>query len=482
MGTLQRDADTELEQLRGELEAARETLRAIRSGAVDAVVTLGGETPVIYTLKNAADPYRLLVEQMREGALTVSSEGVIVYCNLAFTQIVGVASERLRGTLLKELVVDQRVLAALLAPRGTRGREIQLRTAQGDLRAVHVSSAPLLIDGASLHCLVATDLSRQELRLRHDAIVSASADAIYSVATDGTIATWNAAAERFYGYAAQEAIGQHVRMLTPGDQTAADATLACLSAGRPCRLETEHVSKRGHRLDAALSVAPIEGADGIVEAFAVVARDIADRKAALRRQTLLLHELAHRGKNLMAVIQAIANNTLTSATTVAAARDTFGSRLHALARTYDALLANDFKGVPISQIAHAEIAAFHARAHIAGPDLLLSDKAGQTLTLAIHELATNAAKYGALSVPGGKVAVTWAVEGESLHFTWREAGGPPVAQPERQGFGSRILTAILPAQFATAAHLEFSQDGLLYRFTAPLSALLPAEDTRFDDQ
>ena len=190
-------------------------LRAIRGGEVDAIVVDGGGGAAVYTLKGAADPYRLLVEQMSEGALTISSEGVILYCNAAFARIVDRPRERLVGTLVTALALDddKTTIARLFSGADPASQAIRLVRSDGATVHTQFSSARMALEGEHIHCLVVTDLSRQELRAQHEAIVSASVDAIYSLKLDGTITSWNAGAERLYGYASDEAVGQNFRML-----------------------------------------------------------------------------------------------------------------------------------------------------------------------------------------------------------------------------------------------------------------------------
>ena len=243
----------------------------------------GGDAPVVYTLKNADNPYRLLVEQMREGALTVSGDGVILYCNAAFAHIVGRPSERLRGTLMRELIADPADMqpANLFTERGTPGRDVRLRSSSGELRNAHISSAPLAIEGENVHCVVVTDLTRQELRLRHDAIVGSSVDAIYSLSLDGTVTTWNRAAEQLYGYTAQEVIDRNVDILFPPEQDGRTILRhARLLVEKLSPHETVRISKSGQLIDLAISVAPLANAHGDLEGFSVIARDITERKRA----------------------------------------------------------------------------------------------------------------------------------------------------------------------------------------------------------
>ena len=140
--------DIELQNLRERLAEAEEILRAIRSGEIDAVIVSREDAPAIYTLKSADSPYRLLVEQMREGAATLSSEGIILYCNAAFARMVGVSGDHPRGSPLTDFIVDPSTLADLFVSSvGTPGRDLLLRTSSGEIRHAYVSSSPLVSDG-----------------------------------------------------------------------------------------------------------------------------------------------------------------------------------------------------------------------------------------------------------------------------------------------------------------------------------------------
>ena len=247
--------DVELEHLRGRLAEAEDALRAIRTGEIDAIVVEGATGPVVYTLKNADTPYRLLVEQMREGALTVSAEGVILYANVAFARMVDLTAERLRGVDLMELIADaaDRHLSRLFAGTGSSGHDVRLCTSRGQVRDVYMSSTPLTIDDTKVHCVIVTDLTRQELRRRHEAIINSSVDAIYSLSPDGTITTWNQAAERLYGYTPEEIIGRKVDVLFPAEPDSKLSSRLRMEA-KQSQFETEQIAKVGEQIEVAISV------------------------------------------------------------------------------------------------------------------------------------------------------------------------------------------------------------------------------------
>ncbi|WP_376096052.1 HWE histidine kinase domain-containing protein [Roseomonas sp. CCTCC AB2023176] len=208
-----------------------------------------------------------------------------------------------------------------------------------------------------------------------------------------------------------------------------------------------------------------------------VVQDITDRKRAEEKQRLLMAELLHRVKNNLALVQALAAQTFRSAPTLDAARDAFGARLRALARAHD-LLAEGRADTTLRDLLRGIIALHGAGGdHLVaeGPPVRLGSNAALALALALHELATNAAKYGALSVPGGRVAVTWTLEGAGpdriLRFRWVEAGGPPVTPPTRRGFGTRLIEDNLRRAWHGTTALRFAPEGLTLEAAAPVARL-----------
>lgn len=207
--------------------------------------------------------------------------------------------------------------------------------------------------------------------------------------------------------------------------------------------------------------------------LAVFVRDISDRRVAEERQQVLMRELAHRGKNLIAVIQSIAARTLSGERSLAESNSVLAGRLGALARTYGSLTQADGEGASLLAITSAELEAFSSRVEFGGPDIKLTARAAQTLSLVIHELATNAAKYGALSVSAGRVTVNWRIEQDvadaRLRFEWCERGGPPARRSEHPGFGTSLLTKVAGSEFECVPELIFEDEGLTYRLEARLA-------------
>ena len=203
-----------------------------------------------------------------------------------------------------------------------------------------------------------------------------------------------------------------------------------------------------------------------------IVQDITDRKLAEARQRLLVSELNHRVKNTLAVVQSIAARSLSGDRTLNEARDVLTKRLQALAKAHLLLTAAEWRGAKLRELAEAELKPYAKRAEILGEDVTLSPKATLSLGLVLHELATNAAKHGALSAPGGQVSVAWEVlngaDARSLRLVWRERGGPPVPAAPRKGFGRVLIEQAAAYDLGGRATLDLRPDGAVYELEAPL--------------
>jgi PAS domain S-box-containing protein len=205
--------------------------------------------------------------------------------------------------------------------------------------------------------------------------------------------------------------------------------------------------------------------------------DITDRKHAEERQALLIRELHHRVKNTLATVQAIMGSTARAVDNIEDFKTALFGRIQSLSKTH-LLLADDPRAVNFDHILRSELDAFddgsNERVVLAGPAVPLSAQVAVSLGMAIHELTTNAAKFGALSVFGGKVEVTWSVTIDAtrrtLAFDWIESGGPPVPQPQRQGFGSRLLAFVLPGQIQAKTQIDYTPQGIRIHCALPVPA------------
>lgn len=307
------------------------------------------------------------------------------------------------------------------------------------------------------------------------AIVASSNDAILSKTLDGTITSWNGATERLFGYSGEEIIGRSIRLLIPDDrQHEEDYILTQIAQGnRVENYETVRIRKDGTLIDVSVTISPVRDRSGNIIGASKIVRDISDRIQSEARIRQLLSEVNHRSKNLLGVIQAIARQTAQAHPDDFLPR--FDARLKALATNQDLLIHNGWRGIPIAALMEAQVAPFAdpTRTRIAHncADLMLRGDAAQQIGMAIHELATNAVKYGALSNNGGTVDIDCTVADDTLTLRWTERGGPAVAPPQDNHFGSRLLTRLMPGAVDGEAALTFAESGVEWRLVAPLDAI-----------
>ncbi|HEV2505339.1 MAG TPA: PAS domain S-box protein [Mesorhizobium sp.] len=323
-------------------------------------------------------------------------------------------------------------------------------------------------------CIVEETTERvlaQEALQRLAAIVESSDAAIMSIDLDARITSWNEGAERLYGYSAEEIVGRSVTVLLPKDRSEEEhAILSRIRNGeRVDPYETLRVHKSGANIDVSLTVSPVRDAGGRIVGASKIARDIRARKEAERFQRVLMNELKHRVKNVLATVRAIATKTFRGEHH-AAARDAFDARLLSLAKAHDLLTAENWSGAELSTLVAEVVSPYDvANFEVSGPRLRLPSDVVLSFSLALHELATNAAKYGALSVPSGRVAVRWnIIEGDSprLAMTWTERGGPVVENPRRKGFGSRLIQ-LLSTQMNGEVRINYAPTGVVCEINAP---------------
>jgi two-component system CheB/CheR fusion protein len=349
-----------------------------------------------------------------------------------------------------------------------------------------------VVDGVVITFVDITERQRTKTKLReHAALVEFAQDALIGVSPNGAVRSWNPGAERLFGCDAGQAIGRAFSGLIPSDVDERTAALVdgALHGETGAPVEMIYHRRGGASVDIELIVAPIRSAEGAIIAVAVTARDISDRKIAEAHRTLLLHELSHRVKNALATVQSLAMETMRTAVSQEAFKEAFEARLIALSSTHDLLTRGAWHGATLNDVIEAELTPYqavdHARWTATGPDLRLTPKMALALGMAFHELATNAAKYGALSTPGGRVAVDWSVTGHDpkpgdadsagrrLSLSWVESAGPPVAKPERKGFGSRLIADALAFELDGEVEINYGREGVRCTVDAPLAPVGP---------
>jgi PAS domain S-box-containing protein len=309
------------------------------------------------------------------------------------------------------------------------------------------------------------------------AIVDSSDDAIVSKTLDGIITSWNRAAENLFGYSADEIIGRPIATLAPPDRkNEMSAILERIRRGEKVdHFETIRRRKDGSLVDISLTVSPIRDEKGRIIGASKIARDVTARKQAEERQRMLTAELSHRVKNMLAVVGVLAERSCANATSIAGCLEVFRGRLQALAAAHNALIADNWAGASLAAVIETTLEPYLGeddRIRLDVQDLRITPELALSLALGLHELATNAAKYGALSSPAGRVALRAHLEpgggGEELRLVWQENGGPAVARPAVPGFGTSMLSQAMQYQHKGTVELDWRKEGLICRLSVPL--------------
>lgn len=370
--------------------------------------------------------------------------------------------------LVMERLSVQLVLALTLRDEQAAARKVvHDRRDEDDARAAEKTE--LLADNAAL----------VEIGGFLTSVLAASEDSIKVLDLDGRVAFMNASGLKAMDIEHFAAVRNRPwSEFWPGDgaQAARDAWLTARDGGS-ARFRTEARTAKGTAKFWDVQVTPIVTADGRVTHVLAISRDITEQMRMEAQKAILADELEHRIKNILAVVAAIARQTLRPPANLEDAAKAFNSRLNALGQAQIVVTRTNWTAADLREVVESVLPPFRAAAgdgrfNIEGPPVQLLAQRALSLALAVHELATNAVKYGALSTESGHVDLVWSVEGGDekpmLRMEWREHGGPPVAEPGRQGFGSRLIERALPSDFLGTARIEYAPAGLVFTLTAPL--------------
>ena len=450
-----------------------------------------------------SDCFRDVVAALPVAVYVTDADGLVTYYNDAAAQLWGRRPElgkaRWCGSWKlfwpdgRSLPHEQSSLAVALRERQPN-RNMEAIAVRPDGSRVSFLPYPSLLRDASgdvtgaVNMLVdITDRKRADEVLQQFAsIVASSDDAIVSKDLDGIIKSWNRGAERLFGYSADEAIGKPVLMLIPAElQDEEPEILARIRRGeRIDHFETVRRRKDGTTVEISLTVSPIRGLDGSIVGASKIARDITERRRGLDQQQLLLREMNHRIKNLFTLAGSIVTLSARSASTPQELAASVGDRLAALAHAHQLTLRSPGETLATADDPAGHTATLHTlikvivspyevwadgqepRVAIGGPDVALDANAVSALALLIHEFTTNAAKYGSLSAPDGRIEIDCFEAGGQFVLVWKERGGPPLdAAVSDEGFGTLLTRATVKGQLNGSISREWAADGLVIRLS-----------------
>jgi PAS domain S-box-containing protein len=436
-----------------------------------------------------------IVASAMDGIITINDKQLIILFNPAAERMFGLSSKEAMGEHISRFI-PQRFRAThaahihRFAQTGVTNRQMgSLGTVSG-LRAngeefpIEASISQVDVGGARLATVILRDITERkaaedallESQRRMEGIVESAMDALITVDDQERIILFNPAAERMFGVDAADAQGSPIERFIPErfrdghsvhirqfkETGVTNRRMGALGAVSGRRANGEEFP-----VEASISQVTVGGA----KLATVILRDIAERKANEEARHLLAREVDHRAKNVLAVVQALVS--LTRASTkedfIAAVR----GRIAALGRAHSLLAQNRWEGADLMQIVTEEAAAYQGSGQVrpAGPNIALSANSVQPVSLLIHELATNAMKYGALSVASGRVDVSWRVLPTSeLELCWTESGGPAVNEPVAKGFGSTLVTEVATRQLGGAIRSTWLPSGLEVVATMPAGA------------
>jgi PAS domain S-box-containing protein len=420
------------------------------------------------------------------------ADGHIIYYNDAAAELWGqrpeIGSSKFSGAWRlylpdgRELAYDESPTAIALREKRTV-RDIQIITERPDGTRVLVLPYPTLlrdeageVTGTVNLMVDISDRNNAKIDLeRLAAIVSSSDDAIISKTLEGRITSWNSGATRIFGYEASEMVGRPILTIVPPELHHEEATiLSRLRRGeRIDHFDTVRVAKDGRLVEISLTVSPLRDALGRVVGASKVARDVTERKRSEDLQRLLFEELNHRVKNTLATIQAIASQSLRRSPGPEQFVTSFNGRVQALGRAHDLLVRGKMQGTDVEKLVQEQVVlgpSEGTRVSLSGPFVKLDSRVAVQLALVLHELATNARKYGALSVPGGLLSIRWRLHtgpGRQLVLDWKESGVGGVRAPTSRGFGTTLIERSFEANGGQAV-IRYGGDGLVCEMRLPL--------------
>jgi PAS domain S-box-containing protein len=440
-----------------------------------------------------------LFENAVMGLHLVAADGTILRANAKELQMLGYLPDEYIGRNIAEFHVDQTAVNDMLE-RLSRNEQLdqypaRMRTKDGSIRHVLVSSSVRFREGefVNTRCftvdvterLKAEERSRWQEEQRLAATYQYAPIGIAEVDADGRVLRANAQSCRLLGYSSGEVLGRSIFEETTDRNSGVDREkFRRQIAGEFDRyiIEKQIHRKDGSHVWVLITSSSVRDTDGQFLYAVRIQQDITERKEREEKEHLLIREINHRAKNILSVVDAIAHQTATGDPEDFIER--FSERIQALSANQDLLVRNEWKGIEIEDMARAQLAHFAdligSRITVNGPKLRLKTTGAQAIGLALHELATNAGKYGALSTDRGRVDFCWSTDGDTLTMSWTEHEGPPVSPPKRRGFGTVVMQAMMEHSVDGTADIDYSASGVTWRLTCPAANALEPVERSFD--
>ena len=448
--------------------------------------------------RNEALQLAAIVTSSTDAIISVGFDGLVNTWNPAAMRLFGYAEAEAVGRSVDELIIPEGGIGErrdayeeIRAGNNKHVSETVRRCKDGRLVPVQIDASPVLdTDGrVSSVSVIFRDISRYkqgELQLRDSerkfrATFDNAAIGMAQVAPDGTWLNVNERLCQIVGYAAEELLSGAFQDITHPDDLAADLANVQRMLDGQCdsySMEKRYICKDGSARWVNLTVGCERKADGAIDYFISAVEDIAARKSAEARNALLMAEVNHRAKNLLAVVQAVARQTARS-DDPATFLDRLIKRIASLTASHDLLVKDQWQGVDLLDLVRSQLdhfrSLFDARVSFDGPALRLGAVSAQAIGMALHELATNAGKYGALSNAEGRVRISWTLSDtpdNAFEMAWIEENGPEVVVPRKPGFGQTVIVNMAERAVGGRAELAYLKSGVKWTLAAPVDRIL----------
>ena len=472
-------------------------------GIIGAVLDLTEERRIEDALRVSEQLLRRVLDSLYAFVAVLDTEGRLLEVNRAPLEAVHLSRETVIGRYFWEsdwwTSPAEQVRLREAVRRGAAGEtlrhDVDIHLPGTDDATMDFQLAPLrdsrgqvvllVCSGVDVTARKRAERDLQQALLRTEIALRAGQTGVWELELDSRRRTWDARMRELWGFSADEVVDEPaVRgAIVPVDRhKLSEAVQLATTTGGTGELDVEfRIVPRGGGERWIAVRGQLYREPGRPARMIGTARDITDLKEHDAHIHFLMREVVHRSKNLLAVIQAMARQTAATGGTAREFEERFTARLQALAGSHDLLVRDDWRGASTRELVRSQLGHYAdligTRISVEGPEVVLKPEAAQNIGLALHELSTNAAKYGALTNDEGKISISWAVErGDDdenrFSLSWTESGGPPVEPPTREGFGHRVMKRIAAHALEGEVSLQFPPEGLEWRLSIPATYLI----------